>query len=57
MRSWRTWHLLLLFGLGSVVEWAGRALRDWAGAKLKASWFPDDDGDDDEDDEEEDERG
>lgn len=38
--SWRTWHLLVLFALGSVVSWLGESLRDWAGDRLKKAWFP-----------------
>lgn len=46
-RDWRAWHLLLLFALGSVIEWTGSKIRDWAGQRLKKKWFPPDDEDDD----------
>ena len=47
-RSWRTWHLLAIFVVGTVVAWLGDQLKTWAGERLKKAWFPgEDDGDDD----------
>jgi hypothetical protein len=40
-RDWRSWHLVAVFALGSVVEWAGQRLREWAGDQLKGKWFDD----------------
>lgn len=37
--SWRTWHLVALFVIGSIIERAGERMREWSGGKLKDSWF------------------
>lgn len=50
-RSWRSWHLLMLFALGAVLEELGKQLGGWAGERLKKAWFPGDGDKDDGDDE------
>lgn len=37
--TWRTWHLVALFGVGSLLERIGERLREWSGDKLKDKWF------------------
>lgn len=42
----KPWHLLILFLLGSVIEWAGSGLKNWSGERLKKRWFPSEEQDD-----------
>ena len=39
-RTWRTWHLMILFTLGTLIERAGERMREWSAAALKKVWFP-----------------
>lgn len=45
---WRTWHLVAIFAVGSVLMWVAEQMKEWAGQRLTSAWFDDDDDDDDE---------